>query len=182
MFAVVACGFNARCALETDDGGQPRIEKLYEIIEACRFGIHDLSRVELDRDNNLPRFNMPLELGIFLGAKRFGEIKQRKKILLVQDTIKYRHQKFISDLAGMDVKSHEDNPGKVIANVHTLLKTNTRRQSIPNARKIQSSFTKFNEALPSLSRADHLDHQNMLFADLENLIIAWVKKDITLGS
>jgi hypothetical protein len=43
-----------------DDGSETRIDKLYRIVEASRFGIHDLSRTELDAVNNLPRFNMPL--------------------------------------------------------------------------------------------------------------------------
>lgn len=58
--------------MELDDGGQTRIDKLYGLIGECRYGIHDLSRTELDDVNQLPRFNMPLELGLFLGAKRYG--------------------------------------------------------------------------------------------------------------
>ena len=49
------------------------------MIADCRYGIHDISRTELDRDSGLPRFNMPLELGIFLGAKRFGAEEQKRK-------------------------------------------------------------------------------------------------------
>jgi len=63
VFVVIHCGFRARCAQEIDDGGEVRIEKIASIIASCRFGIHDLSRTELDRLNRLPRFNMPLELG-----------------------------------------------------------------------------------------------------------------------
>ena len=73
VFAVFGCGFRARSARELDDGSQTRIDKLYGIIEECRHGIHDLSRTELDPIHNLPRFNMPPELGIDLGAKRFGD-------------------------------------------------------------------------------------------------------------
>ena len=72
VFAVFDCGFVARCALEIDDGSQIRIEKIFSIVEQCKFGIHDLSRTDLDQATGLPRFNMPLELGIFLGAKRYG--------------------------------------------------------------------------------------------------------------
>jgi hypothetical protein len=86
VFAVIACGFRARCAREMDDAAETRIEKLYRIIEESRFSVHDLSRTELDPVNNLPRFNMPLELGIFLGAKRFGDAEQKKKRSLVLDT------------------------------------------------------------------------------------------------
>ncbi|WP_232793168.1 hypothetical protein [Caulobacter hibisci] len=72
IFGVLACGFRPRSARELDDSSQTRIDKLYGVIEECRYGVHDLSRTELDTVHGLPRFNMPLELGIFLGAKRFG--------------------------------------------------------------------------------------------------------------
>ena len=65
VFAVIHCGFRARCAQEIDDAGQVRIDKILKIVEECRYGIHDVSRTELDRRNRLPRFNMPLELGLF---------------------------------------------------------------------------------------------------------------------
>src|SRR3954468_20883340 len=59
VFTVVACDFNPRCALEELDSGTVRLTKIQRIIQACRFGIHDLSRVELAAANSLPRFNMP---------------------------------------------------------------------------------------------------------------------------
>ena len=72
VFAVHDCGYVARCALEVDDSGLVRIQKIEQIIADCRFGIHDISRVEPDPQTQLPRFNMPLELGLFLGARRYG--------------------------------------------------------------------------------------------------------------
>lgn len=62
VFTVFDCGFIPRCAMEYDDGSQVRIEKIYRLISECKFGIHDISRTELDDGNGLPRFNMPLEL------------------------------------------------------------------------------------------------------------------------
>ena len=63
VFAVIACGFNVRCAREMSDSSETRIDKLYRIIEQSPFSIHDLSRTQLDPVHRLPRFNMPLELG-----------------------------------------------------------------------------------------------------------------------
>ena len=79
IFAVHDCGFIAHCALEAGDASQVRIDKIYKIIEDSRYGIHDISRTELDEVSHLPRFNMPLELGIFLGAKKFGVEEQGAK-------------------------------------------------------------------------------------------------------
>ena len=76
VFAIYDLGFVARCALEDDDGGEIRLAKIERIIEECKFGIHDLSAVAIDPAINLPRFNMPLELGLFLGCKRFGASPQ----------------------------------------------------------------------------------------------------------
>jgi hypothetical protein len=95
VFAIYDLGFVARCALEDDDGGEIRLSKIERIIEECRFGIHDLSAVAIDPATNLPRFNMPLELGLFLGCKRFGAPAQRKKKCLILDSDRYRYRNFI---------------------------------------------------------------------------------------
>lgn len=99
VFTVHDCGFLARCALEVDDSGEVRISKINRIIRECRHGIHDISRTELDRTENLPRFNMPLELGLYLGAREFGIGRQKQKRSLILDVEKYRYQKFCSDIA-----------------------------------------------------------------------------------
>ena len=56
VFVIHDCGFVARCALEEEDASQVRIDKIYGIIEACRYGIHDISRTELDENSGFPRF------------------------------------------------------------------------------------------------------------------------------
>ena len=114
VFAAFDCGFAPRCALEVDDGGQVRIEKIISIIQACRFGAHDISRTELDSENQLPRFNMPFELGLFVGAARFGKGDQARKVCLILDKDRYRFQKFISDIAGQDIAAHRDDPEEAI--------------------------------------------------------------------
>ena len=45
-----------------------RVDKIYDLISESNYGIHDISRVTLDHVHRLPRFNMPLELGLWLGA------------------------------------------------------------------------------------------------------------------
>ena len=85
VFTIVACGFKPRCSLENLDSGALRIEKLRQLIASCRLGIHDLSRVELDPPNRLPRFNMPFELGLDAGARAFGGRRLKRKRFLVLD-------------------------------------------------------------------------------------------------
>ena len=57
IFAVHDCGFHARCALEIEDSSAVRIDKIAEVIETCRFGIHDISRTELSVEQQLPRLS-----------------------------------------------------------------------------------------------------------------------------
>jgi hypothetical protein len=65
VFAIYDCGFVARCAREDEDSSRIRVEKIYDLIAESKYGIHDISRVTLDSKYGLPRFNMPLELGMF---------------------------------------------------------------------------------------------------------------------
>ncbi|HWT11794.1 MAG TPA: hypothetical protein VN231_03495 [Allosphingosinicella sp.] len=176
VFAVIACGFNARCAREMSDATETRIEKLYRIIDQSRFSIHDLSRTELDPEHGLPRFNMPLELGIFLGAKRFGDEDNRQKRSLVLDITPYRFQKFISDLAGMDITDHGGDPRRMVGRVRDWLVTVSRRRSIPSTAAILERYDSFMAALPSILADEGLDPHNVAYADFERLVLAWVKR------
>jgi len=46
-------------------GGKRRLDRIFELIQSCRYSIHDLSRVEVSvSPTAVPRFNMPLELGM----------------------------------------------------------------------------------------------------------------------
>src|SRR5260370_39879919 len=103
VFCVSACGFLPRCTLELTDASEVRIENIYRLIAQCTHGIHDISRTEVDdQPYQLPRFNMQLELGIFLGAKRFGI--SSKKRCLIMDRHRNRNNLFISDIAGENIK------------------------------------------------------------------------------
>jgi hypothetical protein len=84
VFCVTACGFRARCTLEETDAGEVRIDTIYGLIRECNHGIHDISRTEVKgQPYQLPRFNMPFELGIFLGAKKFGRPSLKKRCLVM---------------------------------------------------------------------------------------------------
>jgi hypothetical protein len=148
VFAVIGCGFRVHCALEMSDASETRIDKLYRLVEQSPFSIHDLSRTELDKEHKLPRFNMPLELGIFLGAKRFGDEANSQKKCLVLDIEPYRFQKFVSDLAGMDITDHGGDPRRMVGRVRDWLVTVSPRRAIPSTVAILDSYDAFQGALP----------------------------------
>jgi hypothetical protein len=173
VFAVFDCGFVARCALEQDDGSQIRAHKIYDLISNCRLAIHDLSRVTLDRDTKLPRFNMPLELGAFLGAKYFGGARQRRKACLVLDTERYRYQKFISDIAGQDIYPHNNDPHSAISIVRNWLRCHAG-DSIPSGSVICRRYDNFRSDLPILCKGLKLTRSELIFNDYVHVVSKWL--------
>jgi hypothetical protein len=173
VFTIFACQFRPRSARELDDAGQTRIDKLYRLIEECRYGIHDLSRTELDAAHHLPRFNMPLELGIFLGAKRYGGAAQKQKRALIFDVEQYRYQKFISDLAGMDIYEHGGDPIQALRKTRDWL-ANVSRRNLPSADRIARIYQKFLTDLPKLAEKLEFDPDKIPYFDFETIVAAWL--------
>src|ERR1700728_859684 len=108
VFAIFDCGYMPRCALEIQDSSEARLKRILKIIEECQFAIHDISCTTLDKKNKLPRFNMPFELGLFIGAKHFGNQQHQTKNCLILEKKPYDFQKFISDMASNDIKAHKN--------------------------------------------------------------------------
>lgn len=175
VFAVKACGFIPRCAMEVDDASQVRIEKIVSIIKDSKFGIHDLSRTQLDKKTGLPRFNMPLELGLFLGAKKFASGRQKEKVCLILDSEKFRYQCFISDIAGQDIRAHEENPDRAIKHVRNWLSTASRRKTIPGGTEICWRYFLFSTDLPGMCDEIQLDAHDLTFADFSDLVSRWLR-------
>jgi len=175
FFSVFDCGFRVRCALEIDDSSEVRVQKILRIIEESRYGIHDISRTELDPINGLPRFNMPLELGMFLAAKRFGDASQKKKACLILDFDRFRYQKFLSDISGQDIKSHNKDPQELITAVRNWLRSHSKRRSIPGGRAIYKRYLNFVAELPELCATLKIHPDELTYADYANLVSIWLK-------
>ena len=172
VFAIYRCGFRSRCALEARDSSEQRVKKIEKIIGECPIGIHDISRTEPDKANNLPRFNMPFELGLFLGARAFGASKQKKKACLVLDREPYRYQKFLSDIAGQDISSHDDKIERLIDAVRNFLNAQLPKRPLPASSVIQADYLRFQDRLPELCAEAELDE-----AELEYIDYAWLAAD-----
>lgn len=165
VFCVSDLGFAPRCSLEEDDGGEFRLAKIERLIEECRFGINDLSAVELDVGTGLPRFNMPLELGLFLGCKRFGSPNQSKKRTLVLDRDQYRYRTFISDISGQDIRAHGGDPDRAIREVRDWLRVASNTIALPGGAEVIHHYRKFRRALPSLCAVLGLEPDRLTFTD-----------------
>jgi len=175
VFTVLGCGFWPRCALEIDDASDVRIEKIFKIIGECKYGIHDISRTEVTSASGLPRFNMPLELGIFLAAKRFGTGRQRKKCCLILDSVPFRYQQFISDIAGQDIQVYNNTAKEAIAVVRNWLRNSSGSRVIPGGSELFRRFQKFEQDLPALCREIRVQRDELTFNESASIIYDWLR-------
>ena len=177
IFAVHDSGFIARSALEVDDSGQARVDKILDIVEQSQFGIHDISRAGVDRQTGLARFNMPLELGFFLGAKRYGSPNDRQKRCLVLDRDRYRYRSFCSDIAGQDIRAHADQPREAIRAVRDWLSTHRPTVQMPGGKAIFERYQRFRAQLEIQADDVHLDYRELTFGDYTKLVAGFLTKN-----
>lgn len=130
-FAIMACGYAPRCALDYNDSGVMRFTEIVNMITACDRSIHDISRVELDHQSHLPRFNMPLELGADLGLRLAGPLLQRRRKSLILDAEAHRYDKTLSDISGMDIEVHANDVREIIRLVRDWLNANREAGALP---------------------------------------------------
>jgi hypothetical protein len=165
VFSVYRCGFFPVSALSEDNALDNRLYKIEKLIENCRFGIHDISRTELNAQG-FPRFNMPFELGIFFGAKRYGKKEQTKKNALIFERTKLTYLNYFSDLRGVDIKAHDDNPLTIIYQIRDWLRTSSKRTSIPGHVKLKNDFENFQSQMPVILSKLGLQREMLTFNDL----------------
>jgi hypothetical protein len=176
IFTVHDMGFRARCALEASNAGNVRIDKIQDIIAECKYSIHDLSRTQLDKTHKLPRFNMPLELGIDLGCKRFGKGHEQEKVFLVMDVDRFRYQKFISDISGQDVYAHSSTQKQIINVVREWLRPelDPKKVIIPSGAEILKRFQAFQKDLPSICTRLRWNPKQLGFVDYAYGVATWI--------
>lgn len=175
VFTVLDAGFIPRCSLEVADATQFRLGAILAIIADSRYGVHDLSRVQLDSVSKLPRFNMPFELGLFHSAKHFGSPSQKRKKCLVFEAEKHRYQKFISDISGVDVTPHNNSPDTLILALRNWLVTASRRTTVPPGERIKERFMAFDSTIRKACRRKGISFNSMPFIELVQNMTDWLK-------
>lgn len=117
VFTILYFGYKPRLSLERADSAENRIDKITDLIKESKYGIHDLSRLVSTAPGEVYRMNMPFELGIDYGCKKFKGTKWKEKKILILEKERYRFQQALSDLSGCDIKSHNDEVDKIICSV-----------------------------------------------------------------
>lgn len=175
VFAVMALGFEVRCALERDTATEARLEKILQIIRTCQFGVHDISFVRLDPVTRLPRYNMPFELGLFLGCCEFGTKQEDRMSCLILDRDRYRYQKSLSDLAGRDIREHKGDPKQAIREVRNWLVTESKFASRYGGMHFVNEYARFRKQLPELCRRTKQRVSDLTFPDYRDLVTQWLR-------
>ncbi len=166
----------------TTSSGDVRNHKIQSLIASCKYSIHDLCRSKSLGKGELPRFNMPYELGLDIGANAFGEEQLRSKKILILETEKYQYQKFISDLAGQDIEDHKDDPYLLIEKVRNWLSNNSNGIS-PPATVIWNAYNVF---LSNLSKTlkdvgySEREQQLMPIGDFIKFCKDWISQNKTI--
>jgi len=176
VFTVVTSGYHPRCALDSTDGAEVRVHKIARMIGECDWGIHDLSRVEVE-PGGLPRFNMPLELGLHLGARLLGEGRHRRKRALILDAERHRYDAALSDISGQDIESHGGDSAEAVRCVRNWLSDHRPRDAapLPGAAAMREDYRLFNAELTTLLARRRLDLETLTHGDFVYAIRDWVE-------
>lgn len=172
IFTICSLGFVPRSTKEFYDSGT-RLDKIISIITGCQFGIHDLSDTKLNSQTELPRFNMPFELGIDIGCRYVGGPRYAKKSILIMDRTLYRYQKFISDLAGYDPTAHGNKIEEVIRIVRNWLSTYSAVDGLPSAEFIQREYEFFRRDLLRIAKLLKFK-AGIPYTDYLNIVADWL--------
>jgi hypothetical protein len=141
---ISAFGLVPRATLEIP-GGARRLDRIFDLIQACRYSLHDLSRVELDTSRPpTPRFNMPFELGLCLAWQRIGT---GDHVWFVFEAKSHRLSKSLSDLNGTDPYIHGGRVNGVFRELCNAFVRPGLQPSVPQLRKI---YRKLKENVPRI--------------------------------
>jgi hypothetical protein len=113
MFTLIYFHLLPVLATIRNDSGEQRLSKILSCMKKCKYSIHDLSRLQV-KEPDVPRMNMPFELGIDFGI-RFSGPKFSGKRFLVLELCSHDLKPALSDIAGCDPKAHGNSPEKIVS-------------------------------------------------------------------
>jgi hypothetical protein len=134
-------------------GGLNRLDRIFALIQSCRYSIHDLSRIQIDRNPPpTPRFNMPFELGL---AIAWSKLNSTRHTWFVSESLERRAQKSLSDLNGTDLNIHDGSPEGVM---RELCNAFVRRENRPRVPQMMDSYRALRRILPTIKRNSGTDN------------------------
>jgi hypothetical protein len=179
LFTIIDLGFEPRIALENLDSGTARIEKIIALIKDSKFGVHDLSRLQAQNAGEYYRLNMPFELGLDVGCRRFRDGQWSDKRCLMLESQRYRYQAALSDMSNSDIAVHNNEPADLVFEIRKWL-TNVAKLRAVGAAQIWGRFNDFmtdnSVALKARGFSDR-DIERLPVNELITCIKDWVRGD-----
>lgn len=170
-------GYNPRLASERSDSAENRIDKICQLIKESQLSIHDLSRLKASEVGEHYRMNMPFELGVEYGCRRFGPPPLHSKRCLILEKDLHEFRKALSDLSGIDIKSHGNEPEQVVRAVRDWLVENLGLRGVPSSSQLWLRFSHFTWSFYWARRADGFSDSDLNMMPLPeylDFIRSWV--------
>lgn len=180
LFSVVYFGFTPRIATERSDSAENRLDKITGLIRDARLSIHDISRLKSSAPGEFSRFNLPFELGIAYAARAFGSQRDKSRRILILERDPYAFKRALSDLSGVDIKSHADNPEELVRAVRDWFVETIGLRGLQGPTKIWYRFTDFTSAFYKARKKDGFSDSDldiMPIPEYIDFIIDWVKEN-----
>ncbi len=147
IVGLTALGFVPRATLGVPRDAR-RLERILQLIQSCRFSVHDISRIQLDRrPPRAPRFNMPFELGLTVA---WTILNPARHSWVGCDEVQHRPVKAISDLNGTDFHIHRGTIAGVLGALCDAFVSRSQRPTVPRMLRV---YRQLRRAVPALQAA-----------------------------
>jgi len=161
LFTILYVGFTPQIASQTGDSGEQRINKIISLLLKSRYSIHDLSRVRSGRRGEFFRLNIPFELGVDYGFRRTSTGYLRKKRFLVLGANPHDFKRALSDLGGVDAKSHGNDPKKAVIALRNWFVDTVHLSYLPSGSSIWEEFSDFHLDFYDQRKKDGFSRQDL---------------------
>ena len=141
LFICAFCGFKPLLVSMDQDSSSVRLDKIIDLIDKSSLSIHDISRMIAQEEGEISRFNLPFELGIDFGYKKF--CNPNKKILILEEN-HHTYDVAISDISGCDIKVHSAEPELLIRRVRNWF--NSHRSCDKGGNFAWQKYNEFNSS------------------------------------
>jgi hypothetical protein len=105
--------------------------------------------------------NMPFELGIEYGSRLFGPTPMNGKKCLILEKEQYDFMRALSDLSGVDIKSHANEPDEVVRAVRNWFVETAGLRRVASPKMIWYSFTDFADAFYDARKAEGFTDEDL---------------------
>jgi hypothetical protein len=98
----------------------------------------------------------------------------RRKRCLILDTEPYRYQKFISDIAGQDIRAHGGKPETALILTRNWL-ANVCGRELPGPAELECLYAEFRVDLPAIAEKLGLHLHDLQFVEYVKVAMEWLR-------